>query len=194
MSLLNFRLIQNHHSQNYLLDIGSGKGEFIEYMSTKNWNVESYDPFYKNNDIINFNSKFDIVTMWHSLEHIHNLLDVFSIINKSLSVNGYLLVAVPNIDAYDRKFFKKNWVAYDPPRHLYHFSIDSMRKLLDVNNFEIISIKRMYQDTVFNVISSGKRSGFINFFISPFYIFYCFIKIVFNKKYSSSLLYICKKK
>ena len=91
-----------------LFDIGSGKGEFRDFMLQKNWNVDCYEPTIDGLDFSKYQHKhniYDLITMWHSLEHIHNLEDVFSFINNSLKSDGYLMIAVPNINAYEKKFY-----------------------------------------------------------------------------------------
>ncbi len=181
-----------------LLDIGSGDGRFLDYLNSKS-NLEIYadEPFYE----LNYpdseklkDSSCDIVTMWHSLEHIHNIHDLFKLIIKKLKKDGLLLIAVPNIDAHERKFFKSNWAAYDAPRHLYHFNYSSIEKLLSKYNFEIVESKPIYQDTLFNIVLSFSRFNFFNILKILYISIISYTKILINKKHSSSAIYICRKK
>ena len=181
-----------------LLDIGSGDGRFLKYLKNHlNINIFIDEPFtnsdfksIKNNDTI----KLDIVTMWHSLEHIHDIENIFNVIDKTLKEEGRLLIAVPNINAYELKYFKSNWIAYDAPRHLYHFSFNSLKSLLIKYNFQIIEKKPIYQDTLFNIILSSKSLGLYKMLKSFIYIPVSLFNIYFNNNSSSSILYTCKRK
>ena len=79
----------------------------------------------------NFPIECNIISMWHSLEHIHDIEGIFNLIDAKLTADGTLIIAVPNINAYERKFFKSSWIAYDSPRHLYHFNPDSIKTVSD---------------------------------------------------------------
>jgi len=193
--LLKKRLIKTYtdKNKNNLLDIGSGDGRFLNYLATKtNLNIYSNDPYFDSgfSSSTDSSDNFDIITLWHSLEHIHNIDETFDIIKDKLDLNGILIVAVPNIDAYEKKFFKNNWVAYDAPRHLYHFSPATIAKLFSNYEFNIIKKHTMYQDTLFNIASSLKPFNFLKFIsfsiVSIFNIF-------FNQTNSSSIIYICKR-
>ena len=181
-----------------LLDVGSGDGRFLDYLKSKsNLEIYSNEPYY---DLDYPDSKYledsscDIITMWHSLEHVHNMQELFKLIIEKLKDNGFLILAVPNIDAAERKFFKFNWVAYDAPRHLYHFNYQTMKKLLSKYNFEILESKPIYQDTLFNIILSFSNLNFFNILKTLYLSFISFSKILINKNFSSSTIYICKKK
>ena len=183
-----------------LLDIGSGNGSFLDYLSKKiNINIFVNEPFVKlNYPSLNIEDnttvKCEIISMWHSLEHIHDINSIFTLIDKILTVDGTLIIAVPNIEAYERKFLKSDWIAYDSPRHLYHFSIDTLAQLLNKYNFTIIKKHSMIQDSIFNILGSGKSNKFFRLIKSLYYIPMTLSSIFLNKNLSSSLLYICKRK
>ena len=181
-----------------LLDVGSGDGRFLDYLKSKsNLEIYSNEPYY---DLDYPDSKCledsscDIITMWHSLEHVHNIRELFKLIIKKLKDDGLLILAVPNIDAYERKFFKFDWVAYDAPRHLYHFNYQTMKKLLSKYNFEILEAKPIYQDTLFNIVLSFYNLNLSNILKTLYLSFISLSKILINKNFSSSTIYICKKK
>jgi 2-polyprenyl-3-methyl-5-hydroxy-6-metoxy-1,4-benzoquinol methylase len=73
---------------------------------------------------------FDAITMWHVLEHVHQLDAYMQQLKALLKADGKLLIAVPNYTSVDARVFGPKWAAYDVPRHLYHFSPASMRHLL----------------------------------------------------------------
>ena len=76
------------------------------------------------------NESFDIITLWHVLEHLPNLEEHISIFKNLLKPNGTLIIAVPNYKSYDANHYKEFWAAYDVPRHLWHFSQNSISKLV----------------------------------------------------------------
>tara|TARA_B100000614_G_scaffold242761_1_gene245356 strand:+ start:6256 stop:7059 length:804 start_codon:yes stop_codon:yes gene_type:complete len=180
-------------SKNYviknILDYGAGNGNFGKYFKNKGYNVTNYDPV--TNVSGSLNDKYDMVTMWHSLEHIHNLDNCLKLIYSKMKPNGKLLIAVPNIDASEIKFFKSRWIAFDAPRHLYHFNESSIQRLLNKYDFRISKTKIIIQDTIFNIFMSLK--GFYKF-LFPFFLIFSFIEILFDNSKASSKLYICVKK
>ena len=132
--------------------------------------------------------------MWHVLEHVPNLKDITQKIKDLLSDTGKLIIAVPNHESLDAKYYKQHWAAYDVPRHLLHFNKKSMAITLKNAGFEIINIKPMTLDSFYvSMLSEKIRSGNKNpikaitiGIISNIYSF------LFNKEYSS-LIYIAKK-
>ena len=180
---------------NNLLDIGGGKGEFVSFINKQHICAFNDEPFLKNNKFsINANKeklKFDIITMWHSLEHIYDVSYLFETINNVLEDNGYIIIAVPNFDAIERrKFFKKNWIAYDLPRHLYHFNYKTFGAFMNKKGYKIINSHTMFQDTMFNIFFSFKGYNLLKL---AGVMLSSLIAIFFDKRVSSSLVYICQK-
>ena len=177
-----------------VLDLGGGKGDFCNYLNKCNIKTSNYEPNLNKNvtllDYKNENKTFDLIMLWHSLEHIHDLKETLDYCNQLLNPNGTVLIAIPNHNAIERKFFKNLWIAYDIPRHLYHFNYNSFKLLMDKYNFSIKAYYPMYQDTVFNIILSFKSYNFVKLL---YILIYAFIKILIDNKKSSSILYICKK-
>ena len=129
-----------------LLDIGCGTGGFLEYMKKNGWGVEGVETdqearrlAQEKGDLNVYDSveneslgKYDVITMWHVLEHVYDLDNFFKKIKTLLKKNGVLVVAVPNSNSYDAAYYGEKWFAYDLPIHASHF-----RK----NDIENISIK-----------------------------------------------------
>ena len=189
-NILNKYLIQTKRS---ILDFGSGKGDFSKFVNKYGFDSDPYDPFYKNGNELT-NKKYDCITLWHSLEHIHDLPKLFNIIDNYLNESGYLFIAVPNINSYDFKIFKNNWVALDLPRHLYHFETKTISNLLLKNRYEIIDKYSMFQDTAFNIFNSMKSLNFLNLFCFVYMLVVSYVNILFKRDLASSILYICKRK
>ena len=186
-------MIELYIKNGKILDVGSGENSFINYMNKFNWSADSYDKYNKStiDDIYKCKeNSYDVVTLWHSIEHIHNIDQLLIKIKKILKDNGLLFIACPNINSIDSNLLKSKWVAYDAPRHLYHFSPTTLSNLLTKFNFSIISYYRMYQDTFYNILASRN----VNIFSKLFFLCFSLCIIIFFKRKSSSFLYICKLK
>ncbi len=141
-----------------LLDIGCGTGEFLKTMKQSGWAItgvevskEARELAEVNTDSIimnpieyfNSEQKYDVITLWHSLEHLHELEKYLNKISISLNTYGVVIIAVPNYKSLDAKYYQQDWAAYDVPRHLYHFSFEAMMKLMKKFKFELIQSKQM---------------------------------------------------
>ena len=184
-----FNLIKRYAPKARILDYGSGMGSFSSYMIKKGFSVDSYEPILNSKNEIK--SNYNIITMWHSLEHIHNLESSFQIISRALKSNGHLIIAVPNLDAAEISYFNEDWAAYDAPRHLYHFNFNSINNLLDKYDFKIIKHSMIIQDTFYNIYLSLNKRSYL-YFIYAFFL--SIFKILLNSNKASSKLYICIKK
>ena len=178
-----------------VLDIGGGNGDFASYLNNKNITATNYEPNlsrFKSSleDFVNNNVKFDLIMFWHSLEHIHNINETLVVCDKLLNKDGRIIIAIPNHDAYERKFFKDSWIAYDIPRHLYHFNYTTFKNLAKLHDFNITKSFSMYQDTLFNILLSFKSYNIFKFI---YIVTISLVNIIVEKNRSSSLLYICKK-
>jgi 2-polyprenyl-3-methyl-5-hydroxy-6-metoxy-1,4-benzoquinol methylase len=145
---------------NTILDVGCGSGEFLFDMKKREWKVFGNDTSYElcayaqkelglenifNKDLISleFPDKFfDAVTLWHVLEHLNRPMETLKKINNILKDDGVLIIESPNFDSCQRKFFKEKWFALTIPRHIYHFSSQSVEKVLNRAGLKII--KRDY--------------------------------------------------
>ena len=191
------RLIKQYiySKDSLILDYGSGKGELATYLNNKNYKVETFEPILQNKNTNNklVNKKYDLIMLWHSIEHIHNINSALLNIDDMLNKNGTLIIACPNIDAIEKKYFKSKWVAYDAPRHLYHFNLKSINSLLDKYSLKVETTKNMYQDTFYNIYLSSKSTSFsmLRFMTVLFLVS---IEGLFNfRNKASSNIYICKK-
>lgn len=156
----------------HLLDIGAGTGAFVHAMQKKGWNVKGLEPDENTRAkaLENYQihlaasdtlytlpvNQYDVITMWHVLEHVHDLKPYLTQCLNSLKHNGRLIIAVPNYTSLDAKYYNKFWAAYDLPRHLYHFSPKSMSILLNEIGFEIVSLKPMWFDSFYVSLLSEK--------------------------------------
>ena len=105
-------------------------------------------------------ASFHIITLWHVLEHVHDVHAYLSQIAKLLQPNGKLVIAVPNYTSADASAYGANWAAYDVPRHLYHFSPAAMRTLLLRHGFTIQSMHPQWFDSFYvSLLSEQYKTG-----------------------------------
>jgi 2-polyprenyl-3-methyl-5-hydroxy-6-metoxy-1,4-benzoquinol methylase len=139
-------------------------------------------------------SSFDVITMWHVLEHIHRLHDYLHKIYECLDSGGKFIVAVPNYESEDARHYGTLWAGYDVPRHLYHFSINSMSTLLSDHNFIIKGIKPMLFDPYYvSLLSEKYLTGSANFLKAFYRGTYTNLKSLNDTQKSDSLIYIAEK-
>lgn len=204
--------IQNHTSLKSLFDIGSGTGYFVNYAKENRIDVTGFEPdtdarkqAKKNFDIDLENSlqkvlegqkEFDAISMWHVLEHVHDLNGYFEHFRNLLKNDGVLAIAVPNYTSYDAQFYKKYWAAYDLPKHLWHFSPKSIKTLAVKHNFEHQKSYAMPFDPFYiALLSEGhKKSGLLGKVRAVLIGTWSFIKGALNSEKASSVVYIFKKK
>lgn len=155
-----------------LLDIGAGTGDFLKVAKEKGWQVYGMEPnenamklasekgIELKSTLNDFDGKqFDVITLWHVLEHIPNLNETILKLSNLVKPNGTLIIAVPNFKSYDAKHYGKFWAAFDVPRHLWHFSKESVKNLF-TGNFELHSIEPMIFDAFYvSLLSEKYKTG-----------------------------------
>jgi len=208
------KLINSQNSdEKSILDIGCGTGDFLKACKDKGWNIKGVEPNEKARDLAleKLNSEiylakniedllksningFDVITMWHVLEHIPNLEEYISILKELLKPEGTLIIALPNYKSFDAKYYKNFWAAYDVPRHLWHFSRKSMKLIFSDKKFEIVKILPMKFDAFYvSLLSEKYRTGKSNPFRAFYTGFISNLKANRSGEYSS-LIYVLKNK
>lgn len=193
-----------------LLDVGCGTGDFLQTAQNNNWNVLGIEPNEKaraiankktNNSVfeveqlLKFEShSFDVITLWHVLEHLPNLQEQVSILKKLLKPNGTLIIAVPNYKSFDAIHYAEFWAAFDVPRHLWHFNKESVSKLISKFQMKVIKMKPMWFDAFYvSMLSENYKTGKMNL-IKGFWVgLLSNVKSIFTKE-ASSLIYVIKNK
>ena len=108
-------------------------------------------------------NNFDVITLWHVLEHVVNLLEYIEIIKTKLKPNGVLIVAVPNYKSFDANYYKESWAAFDVPRHLWHFSQFSIKKLFSTISMKVEKTIPMKYDSYYvSMLSEKYKPGRTN--------------------------------
>jgi 2-polyprenyl-3-methyl-5-hydroxy-6-metoxy-1,4-benzoquinol methylase len=197
-------------SDKNLLDVGCGTGDFLFTCKNSGWNVLGVEPnksarnlaekkLFGNNatyifsDLNEINSiQFDVITLWHVLEHVPNLEAYISKLKSLLKPNGILVIAVPNYKSYDADYYKEFWAAFDVPRHLWHFSKYSIQKLFSMEGMKVDKLLPMKFDSFYVSLLSEKYKSSKSNFLKAFYIgLKSNLKAIHTKEYSS-LIYLIK--
>jgi 2-polyprenyl-3-methyl-5-hydroxy-6-metoxy-1,4-benzoquinol methylase len=152
-----------------VLDMGCGVGIFLNACKTRGYKIAGVEPSKDARVIAERNTgikisanledttgNFDLITLWHVLEHIPDLETKMILLREKLNQDGHLLIAVPNHKSHDALHYRERWAAYDVPRHLWHFSRTSMAKLFDKNQLELIDIIPMKLDSFYVSMLSEK--------------------------------------
>ena len=190
------------HNSN-VLDYGCGSGSFVRYLRAKSINAYGYDPNIKLNTLCEFNyitdkdtwknKKYDIIFLWHVLEHIHNPFLLIENLKENLNKNGEIFVAIPNYKSHDSKYYGKYWAGYDLPRHLWHFTRESIYQIAKKTNFKIKKEKLLYLDSIYvSFLSEKNKANPFPFFLGLANGLLSVLKSFFTRE-SSSLFFILKK-
>jgi 2-polyprenyl-3-methyl-5-hydroxy-6-metoxy-1,4-benzoquinol methylase len=158
-----------------LLDIGCGTGNFVSAVKEDGWKVFGTEPDSGAREVASKrvgasifqdiqtaalqDQKFDVITLWHVLEHVHQLNETLEWLTKHLNDNGTIIIAVPNPQSFDALKYGRFWAAYDVPRHLYHFTKGSMKQLLEKHQMYIEKILPMWFDSFYVGMLSTKYKG-----------------------------------
>lgn len=193
-------ILQQHGEVGSLLDVGAGTGDFLKVAKVKGWQVHGMEPnknaaklaLEKGIDLKaslnDFEGKqFDVVTLWHVLEHIPDLEETILKLAALVKPQGALIIAVPNFKSFDARYYGKFWAAYDVPRHLWHFSKESMKNLF-AENFHLKKIEPMIFDSFYVSLLSEKYKTGRKFSLKAFWIgLLSNIKAKHSKEYSSQV-------
>jgi 2-polyprenyl-3-methyl-5-hydroxy-6-metoxy-1,4-benzoquinol methylase len=198
----------NTGSDKQLLDIGCGTGDFLKEAQQNNWNVTGIEPNEQARQIANIKTidsvfetehlqkfeshSFDVITLWHVLEHLPKLEEQILMFKKLLKPNGTLIIAVPNFKCYDAKYYNNFWAAYDVPRHLWHFSQTAIHKLFLKEEMKVVKTHPMKFDAYYvSLLSEKYKSGKMNNFNAFRIGFFSNRKAKQSGEYSS-LIYVIK--
>lgn len=158
-----------------MLDIGCGVGDFLVYAQKQGWAVQGIEPSDDARKIaesrLGFPPKdpseyasfadhsFDVITMWHVLEHVDDLHFQTSEIIRLLKPGGRLIIALPNFQSFDCQYYKDKWAAWDVPRHLNHFAPDTLRGIFTSIGFEVIDTQKLIWDSYYISYMSERFLG-----------------------------------
>jgi SAM-dependent methyltransferase len=175
-----YKIVSKHAKTGKILDIGCGTGEFLNFCKSKGFEIAGVEPnekarshasqvnqvtvHEKLTDLAITTGRFNCITMWHVLEHVHDLNETIELVKRLLAPGGIFIVAVPNSNSWDAKKYGRFWAAYDVPRHLYHFFSGTMNRLVTKHGFEIIVTLPQRLDAYYvSMLSEKYKSGSNNY-------------------------------
>ena len=173
--------VSNQPSAISLLDIGCGVGDFLLYAKEKGCNITGIEPsenarkiaekkleckILSPEELQNIpDNSFNIITMWHVLEHVADLKTEIYHLQRILKKDGKLILALPNYKSYDAEYYKDKWAAYDVPRHLSHFSQRSIKNIFKETKLQLIDTKPLKWDSFYISMLSEKYLNNKNSFL-----------------------------
>ena len=160
-----------------LLDIGAGTGDFLLTAKQNGWNTIGVEPSEKAKGIainkgIKFSDStqeleshsFDVITMWHVLEHVPNLEIQIRELKRLVKPNGTIIIAVPNYKSYDANYYGKFWAAFDVPIHFWHFSKTAIQLIFEKENIKLEKVLPMKFDSFYvSLLSEKYKNGKMNY-------------------------------
>lgn len=207
-----YKLVDFYSQGGTLLDYGSGTGYFPAYVKAKNKTVKAieidpdarkysqdrfgldvYEPEAMANGTFS-SGEFDVISLWHVMEHLYNPGTYVQSFKNLLQENGHLIIAVPNFTSYDAEYYGKYWAAYDVPRHLWHFSPDTMKKMVEKEGFILVDKKPMPFDSFYVSLLSEKYKNGKSLLMGGFLRgFRSYSKAAKNVDKCSSVIYVFRK-
>ena len=200
-----------HRKTGRLLDIGTGTGYFADAMMQRGWEVDAIEKnaqarvFAKEHFDLDVkpdtsldalpSDSYDVVTLWHVMEHLEHLDAVWQRLSQLLTEKGVLIVAVPNCSSYDAEHYGDYWAAYDVPRHLWHFTPVTMQQLASRHGFIMAERHPMPMDAFYVSMLSEKYRGSSFSFLKGMYAgTLAWFSALGHKERSSSMIYVFRKK
>ena len=139
------RLVEAAKPGGRLLDYGAGSGAFARFMADRGFAAVGLEPYSLGTTLEEKNlrlvraplsqvkaslGKFDVITMWHVLEHLEHPVELLTELRSMLAPGGVLVVSVPNFASWQSEIFKGGWFHLDPPRHLLQFEPSTLEDCL----------------------------------------------------------------
>lgn len=175
---LKAKLIADHTNKKRILDYGCGTGDFLNHLKERGWETTGIEPstkarsisesknikVFESTETLLTEKKFNVITLWHVLEHIHNLEETIQKLKSNLTRDGLFIIAVPNHDSLDRQIYREYWAAYDVPRHLYHFNQLTINELMKYHGFKLETTIPMKLDAYYvSLLSEKYKTGINNY-------------------------------
>ena len=201
-------VVKRHSSDKKLLDYGAGTGNFARFMSDNAYKVYAVESnsraliiaankgltVFSDLKEVSFKVRFNVISLWHVLEHISDPENTLLDLRSRLEKNGKLFVAVPNFKSYDSQYYKAFWAALDVPRHLWHFTTPGVQMLMDQSGFKMVAKYPLWFDALYISYLSEQHLGSRWPIIRGLYIgLISNIKAFFSGEYSS-LIYVFEEK
>lgn len=207
------RLVEHeaHRKEGRLLDIGTGTGYFADTMRRRGWQVEAVEksaqarafarehfglevkPHTALKDFAP--GTFDVITLWHVMEHLEHLNETWETLRSLLTDRGVLVVAVPNCSSFDAWRYGAYWAAYDVPRHLWHFTPDTIQRFGAKHGFILAERHPMPFDAFYvSMLTEKHMRRSCTFLRGMLTGTLAWLSSLVRKERSSSMIYVFRKK
>lgn len=206
-----YQLVNSYKSGHRVLDIGCATGQLLNEFKCRGWESvgiepdpdartyaeEKYHlkvlPEEQMNALVDHS--FDVISMWHVLEHVSDLDQRMKDLQRLIKANGVLFIALPNIESWDAQHYGKHWAGLDLPRHLYHFNKANVKMLFEKHAFTVCKILPMKFDAYYVSLLSEKYKKNPLYYPAAFFKgFYSNLKAKKSEPNHSSLIYVIKPK
>ena len=160
-----YRLATSGMQPGKLLDIGCGVGDFLHTAEMHGWECIGVEPsedakaiaqkrmkgmIITSEELESFSDgAFDVITMWHVLEHVDDLKWQVAQLQRLVKPSGRVVIAVPNYKSYDGQYYEEHWAAYDVPRHLNHFNQITLSKIFKTSGLELFKMDKLKWDAYY---------------------------------------------
>lgn len=203
-------LVKRLSAKGSLLDVGCGTGQFLLHMQELGFQVLGVEPddtarhkaaaasqakVLPNLDSIPSGMRFDVITLWHVLEHTPDVRKSFHQLRNLLVPGGHLIIAIPDRESWDAHHYGSFWAAYDVPRHLNHLRHIDIRRLAEKHGLKFLRVLPMWFDAFYIcLLSEGYRGTskplaiLLGFLLG----FWSNTKAVITSRPTSSSLYILR--
>lgn len=207
------RLVENeaHRQKGCLLDIGTGTGYFVHTMQQRGWQVEAVEKnagareFAKQHFQLEVKPEqaledfaphsFEVITLWHVMEHLEQLDEIWQCLHRLLKEQGVLVLALPNSSSFDARQYGAAWAAYDVPRHLWHFTPNTIEQLASKHGFVMTARYPMPFDAFYISMLTEKQMKHSFSFIRGMWTgVRAWFSSLAQKELSSSMIYVFRKK
>lgn len=204
-----YKLINKYQNKGSILDYGCGTGDLLKHFNKNDWKTTGVEPdpnarkiaieknnleVYESHKELNKGKTYDVIMLWHVMEHIYDLKKTARKLVRLLSDKGTMIIAVPNHKSLDAEHYKENWAAYDVPRHLYHFNQLNIKELFRIMKVKLVKIHPMTLDAYYVSLLSEKNISKSNNFLEAIKIGNKSNKLAkINNQNFSSLIYVVKK-
>jgi 2-polyprenyl-3-methyl-5-hydroxy-6-metoxy-1,4-benzoquinol methylase len=208
------RIVERYKEKNpgrkNMLDIGCGTGEFLLKAKKMGYNTTGFEPdknasetaINKGLNIITGDDRlkelspkyFDVVTLWHVLEHMYHPKDRIEILENTLRDHGIMIVAIPEYESFDGKYYMQNWAGWDLPRHVYHYNESTLTRVMDELNFKLIGKHALIFDSFYiSLLSEKNLNSRLGLFRAIIIGFLSNLMAIFSTYPFSSQIYVFKK-
>jgi 2-polyprenyl-3-methyl-5-hydroxy-6-metoxy-1,4-benzoquinol methylase len=191
-----------------VLDMGGGVGVFAAYLAHRKFETTVVEPSKKGHEActkkglntylsvadLPKTKRYSAITMWHVLEHLTSPEKILQELHTLMEADALLIVAVPNFNSHDARYYASEWAALDVPRHLWHFTHKGLMDLVEPLGFVFKAQKPLWVDVFYiSYLSEKNRNKKLSFLRGLLVGIICTFRALFDGEHSSNI-YVFEKK